>query len=180
MGNWKKLKDRCLFSLLWLIEKGELFCPIIFCKVELQKTQPFKAHWLFFTHMNVSLLAKINEWITISIKRRKDGDDERPAIHIYIGGSKTCHDATHCVIWPIKIQTIHQPFLVFCYNVHGCKAHSNRKVRWDGVIGVVFQSWSPEKSDFTMTHLKCYFYKERKNQSLWVTFYFVLHLKGII
>ena len=53
----------------------------------------------------------------------------RLAIHIYIGGSKTCHDATHCVIWPIKIQTIHQPFLVFCYSVHGCKAHSNRKVR---------------------------------------------------
>ena len=125
--------------------------------------------------MNISLhiQPRINEWITISIKRRKDGDDERPAIHIYIGGSKTCHDATHCVIWPIKIQTIHQPFLVCCYSVHGCKAHSNRKVRWDGVIGVVFQSWSPEKSDFTMTHLKCYFYKERKNQSLWVTFYFL-------
>ena len=36
----------------------------------------------------------------------------RLAIHIYIGGSKTCHDGdgTHCVIWPIKIQTIHQLF----------------------------------------------------------------------
>ena len=163
MGNWKKLKDRCLFFLLWLIEKGELFCPIIFCKVELQKPQPFKAHWLFFTHMNVSLhiwmflcYPRINEWITISIKKKKVWGEKmvmmRPAIHIYIGGSKTCHDgnATHCVIWPIKIQKNHQPFSVFRYSVHGCKAHSNCKVRWDGVIGVVF----------SRDHLKIRFYND--------------------
>ena len=162
------------------------FVKLSYKKPNLSKLIGFSLHTWMFLYTYECFFASQNQWMNYYLHkkekgmRRKDGDDERPVIHIYIGGSKTCHDATHCVIWPIKIQTIHQPFLVFCYSVHGCKAHSNRKVRWDGVIGVVFQSWSPEKSDFTMTHLKYYFYKERKNQSLWVTFYFVLHLKGII
>ena len=61
--------------------------------------------------------------------RRKDGDDERPVIHIYIGGLKPAMMQHTVLFGPLKSKQFINYFLVFCYSVHGCKAHSNRKVR---------------------------------------------------
>ena len=57
--------------------------------------------------------------------------------HIYIGGP-TPKPTTHWAIRLIKIRKIHKPYSWLSQSVNCCEAHSNRKVRWDGVIGVVF------------------------------------------
>ena len=87
--------------------------------------------------MNISLPAK-NQWMNYYLHkkeksmRRKDGDDERPVIHIYIGGLKPAMMQHTVLFGPLKSK---QFINHFWYSVTVCMAvRHTPTVKWDEMV----------------------------------------------